>query len=710
MGVVVEEIKFTEDTSGLARAAHALEQLQRDIGGIGVAGAKVGTAMQFNELPGQISKATGELKTMEAIFAKLNKAKVVDVEQALGLRSGIAAKREQIKGFMGTAASGGGPDVAEAQGKVQAYHDYAASVSKVKAAVVALHAEEGSQAAAKALFDEEVAATKLDKAYEKQLADIKKLDAEKGKAAKVVGSGKASGAANDNGGMNSAALSELDGALGGTIGKMKELGTAGGAAAAGVAAVVAMVAGAVAVLGAFAGIVASIAKASMDASDSKQALVGRLSATEGSETKAREVADSIDELSKQVPVAAERLEEYARSLSVAGIHGDRLTATMAALARVEGVAGADAASKLQGLIEKMSAEGHALDPAVKALAGTGVTLDAYHKALADKLGVGQAQVAALLKSGKVTVEQGIDAMNAAIDAKFGKSGAEAMLRFDVQLAKLHEGFSMLLEDVDWKPVQKALQSVLSVFDESTASGKMLKDLAQDIFATLSASATRAAPYIKAFLEGFIEGLRDAWEGVKPVLSALESLLGISADASGAEKWREYGKVFVQLLAGVVGFAEGIMGAVAAFGLLIAAFTAPLWAPIMAAVWAVGKLVDMVQAAVAAFNNLGSAVGSIGGGIAGVGNPIAAGIISNGIGGGGGGGAPANDVVGSAPAARGAGGTTNQITVNAAPAVVHVPADATPADAKKLGAAAAAGAHEENERLMVATFRRLGMTG
>lgn len=394
-------------------------------------------------------------------------------------------------------------------------------------------------------------------------------------------------------------LSQLDGQLGGLVGKFKELGSAGGIAAAAVAASLALIAGAAAYLGAITSVVAKVGEMSMAASDAKASLLGKLSALTGSADAARELSDAIDEVAKKTPVSGDRLEAFARSAAAAGLTGDKLKGTMHALARIEGVAGAAAADRMQELVQKIGAKGKMIVPEAEALKGTGITIDALYQKIADRIGVGKDKVEGLLKAGKVSVEEGIDALNAAIEGKFGKGSDRAMLRFGVQIAKLREAFDNLIEDVDWTPLQVAMRDVLSVFDDSTESGAKLKALVTDFFGTVAALAAKAGPYIKAFIEGAIDGLAGMWEGAKAAFSTLSELIGADPNASSLEKWRMIGELVAKLVVYGGGAATAILGVVAA---LVTLAALPIVAPIVLLVTALTWVAGKAGAVAGAFSN------------------------------------------------------------------------------------------------------------
>lgn len=595
--MIQEDVRLREDVADPAqRAAAGVMSLVAALGALAGAGSGLsGVAGAVAQTGQAAATATAQVRGASAV--------AVAEARAAGQAAGAAARASAAE-----QAAAAKVAVASIKSEADARKEASANVNARNAAMAKMIAAQAA-ADAKLRLAAEQNAAKLVQIEAKKAGDIEKIRVREKARAEALSRelprrdqgvrDRLDALMGQLGGNNADVLNSIDGQLGGVIGKFKELGTAGGIAAAAVAASLALIAGAAAYLGAITGVVAKVGEMSMAASDAKASLLGKLSALTGSADAARELSDAIDEVAKKTPVSGDRLEAFARSAAAAGLSGDKLKGTMQALARVEGVAGAAAADRMQELVQKIGAKGKMIVPEAEALKGTGITIDALYQKIADRIGVGKDKVEGLLKAGKVSVEEGIDALNAAIEGKFGKGSDRAMLRFGVQIAKLREAFDNLIEDVDWTPLQVAMRDVLSVFDDSTESGAKLKALVTDFFGTVAALAAKAGPYIKAFIEGAIDGLAGMWEGAKAAFSTLSELIGADPNASSIEKWRMIGELVAKLVVYGGGAATAILGVVAA---LVTLAALPIVAPIVLLVTALTWVAGKAGAVAGAFSN------------------------------------------------------------------------------------------------------------
>lgn len=413
------------------------------------------------------------------------------------------------------------------------------------------------------------------------------------------------------------ALSSLTGALKGGGGDLKNLqDQVGGAgkAAQGSAGEVSQFGGAVEALGGPIGIaitvitaivaalgVATLAMASfaLQVTGARNALLAQLGAATGSAAAAREVAAAIDDIAAKTPVARDTLEQMGRALAVAGLKGGELKGALESLAVVAGTAGTDAAGKLQALIEKASAAG-SFQLTTKSLLGTGLSEGDVIGALAAKLHKSIPDIKAALKAGKVSVADGVDAINAAVRQRFGDANAAQMLNFDVQITKLKENLAKLFEGVDTKPFLSALHDLLSIFDSSTESGKAMKAVITTVFSGLFAVAGAVLPYVKALLLGMWAAGLSFYNALKPLGRALASAFGDGkTSATGLEAAMLAGKVVMWTLIGVLASLAAVMLVVAVLSAIIflpfLVGAALVGVAIYAVVWAVGAVVDLFEA-------------------------------------------------------------------------------------------------------------------
>ncbi len=595
--MIQEDVRLKEDVSGpalkaatgvlaLVAAMHGLEGVGGALGGGGGSGGGLGASIA--QISGDAKTAQTELKGVAQVAAAEAKAAAsVQVAEAAA-----GAKAQQAAASVSIAAI-------QAQGAAQIAQGNA--TAKIIQAQVKRDADLEKEA--------QKSAAKLVEIEAKKQADIDKLQARE--AIKQEAAEKNSGKSlprHDVGTHN--ALGDILGKLQGMgVGgqqtqqlssAMEELGPAAGAAAFGVTAVVGA---SVAYLGIIGALTAKLFEFGMAASDAKSKMVNHLSVTLGSSAAAKQLTSDIDDMAKSTPVAKEQLQSMAEALALAGLKGDNLKTTLKGLSTVAAIGGEDAANKLQGIIEKSVADGK-FDIGVKQLKGTGLTLEDIYGEIAKKAGVGADKVAGMIKAGKVSVTDGIQAMNDAIAKKFGTQNAAAMLDFDTQISKLHENFQDLFHDIDYSGAKTGLQSVLSVFDDSTATGKELKGIINDVFGTLSSLAAKAAPYVRAFLEGAIDGFKEMWEAAKPTIKSIEELFGAGDNKSAIETAKAIGKEVAKVAVYAAYAAAGVLLLV---GVVAAAFVG-FMAPVILTGIAIGYV---VMGIVHVFQDLNSAAGTAG---------------------------------------------------------------------------------------------------
>lgn len=248
----------------------------------------------------------------------------------------------------------------------------------------------------------------------------------------------------------------------------------------------------------------------------------------GSAEAANDLDEAIGAMASNVPVTESRLEELATGLARAGLAGEDLTLSLGTLAAAEAAAGSEAASALEAVVKKSQALGH-FEVSAKQLAQAGLQLPALYQALADKTGIGIDQVEAAMKRGEISVSDGLAAMDAAVQQRFGSVLQGKMLDASFQFAKFKEDLGNIFEGIDPTPLLEGLHGVLNVFDANTASGRALAAVAKTIFEGLFDAASAVLPYVQAALnELIIAGLK-LWIQLKPLGAVLEDAFGTTPD-------------------------------------------------------------------------------------------------------------------------------------------------------------------------------------
>lgn len=289
-----------------------------------------------------------------------------------------------------------------------------------------------------------------------------------------------------------------------------------------------------------------------------QRLLGE--ALTGSEAGGREFSGVVDQLARQIPIAKDRIREWARELSLAKFAGRDMQAALTAMGIVASVVGEQGASAIKSIAEQSRAARRFLVGArdiygeFTGLAGTGLKKADLLGALARQMGLSTREVEKRLLEGRVSVEQGVLALEAAAKGRFGKTIAAQMLDFDVQLRKARESLEGLFVNVDLEPILDGLKTVLSVLDKSSVTGQGLKFIIADAFAGLGETIKATAPIAKAFFQGMIiAGLR-MYIVLKPIYNQVRDLFGGNPGdgLETAAKAGERALYAVAIAAGVVG--------------------------------------------------------------------------------------------------------------------------------------------------------------
>ncbi|AUX25155.1 uncharacterized protein SOCEGT47_056990 [Sorangium cellulosum] len=243
------------------------------------------------------------------------------------------------------------------------------------------------------------------------------------------------------------------------------LGRAGAAGAAVVlaAALVALVAGAVLATGALAAFALQAAGATREA----QLLFDAVNAGAGADQR---LAVQVELLAARVALARSQLNDMALALGRTRLQGRSLEAAFSAVATTTAVMGQAAGSVLQGIATE-AARTRVFVLNAFSLDGTGLQLADVGRALARRMGVSFQTAMAAIQSGRVRVEEGLKALDDAVQAKFGKIARAQLLGFTAQIQRARENIGALFNDVKIEPFLRGLQGVLRLFDQNTVTGR-----------------------------------------------------------------------------------------------------------------------------------------------------------------------------------------------------------------------------------------------
>lgn len=171
-----------------------------------------------------------------------------------------------------------------------------------------------------------------------------------------------------------------------------------------------------------------------------------------------------------------------------------------------------------------------------------------------------------IKAGKVAVGE----LAAETQAKFGGIVAKQIMGLDAQSERLHKNIGEIFGGLNIDSVLGAVQTLVGLFDKSSASGQAMKEIFESVFQPIINQAQNAAYVVEAFVIGFLIGLTKLYIAVKPAIKAVAEFLGFKdtslTDTLGFAK--SAGELIAPVFVGIV----GLFGLLAvAVGLSLAPF-------------------------------------------------------------------------------------------------------------------------------------------
>ncbi len=536
----------------------------------------------------------------------------LDASMAAAVRNLSALDRATMKAAAASAAQAKSVQQAAAEvQKLSAADPAGIDAKALRAARSRLGAEQQKLNALRAGEKALIGSSKAERAHFQSLVQTgkgaDKLASASNKA--VAAQAKASAAT----GSVASALGALGGPLAGVSGKLAglapvaELGATAIVALGTAAMAVALVAGAAAA-------VVALTRFGLAAAEARRMSLGLGEALSGvSRRPAQEFVAVVDQLAGQVPTARAQLQSLTQEMALLRLGGRDMQAAATAAAFTASALGDSAGGAVKGIIQQSAAMRRFTLGArdmwgeFSGLAGTGLTKADVVGALAKQMNKSAPEVEKALILGRVKLKDGLRALEAAAQARFGKTIAGQMASFDVQVAKAKERVGGMFRDINLGPMISGLGEFTTLLDESTVSGKAFRFLfttgTQAIVDGLGAGAKSGGK----FFQGMAIAALQAYIAIKPTYNSVRDFLGMKQKP----EWLtavNVGKVAFYALAGAVGIVAVSLALAAIPFVLIGAAIYGLVAGVK---WgadmvmsAVGWVLASVNSVTAAFNRLG----------------------------------------------------------------------------------------------------------
>jgi hypothetical protein len=266
-----------------------------------------------------------------------------------------------------------------------------------------------------------------------------------------------------------------------------------------------------------AGLILEGAELSLEQSELKESMMASLESFTGSKDAAAGMYDQLEALRGSLGQSRETVQDWSLKLLGAGVSSAKLSDAMTAVASSAALMRNDG-SKALAMIEKLNEagmKGSKIKFSTSMLVGTGISEGDLMKAL----GMTPKQLELAKKQGKLTGEQLSDAMIKVLDEKGAGPLAAKANSLGAQWQKLKDNFMGLFADVDTSGFLASLKDLLSIFDQSTASGKAMKAGVTGAFNAIFSAAAQVFPYVKTAIEQvIIAGLR-VYIALKPMIKA-----------------------------------------------------------------------------------------------------------------------------------------------------------------------------------------------
>lgn len=291
------------------------------------------------------------------------------------------------------------------------------------------------------------------------------------------------------------------------------VGMAAGAAVAGVAALG----------GALAAIATVSLRTAIEQASLRRELVAGFEALGGYAGAGEKTVNMVNDMARVLPQTREELAGWTRSFMELGVTDlgqlrSQLSSTANAVAlggKEGGAAYMDLSRKIQFAIETSSGLKIA-ERRLESLSKTGVDI----ADVANKMGVSQAVLKRQLAAGTVNAVAFGNALQTALQAKGKGPLAQMSMEFGVMFDKAKSNFSKLFENVNIGPLMASLKKIFDMFDDTTASGKVLKDVITNVMDFRTGGTTKMLDKIRyGIKEVIIWSLRTAifikehWSGI-----------------------------------------------------------------------------------------------------------------------------------------------------------------------------------------------------
>lgn len=310
------------------------------------------------------------------------------------------------------------------------------------------------------------------------------------------------------------------------------------------------------------------------ADSARSAQILREAAT-GSATGAAALEGSVNRVLSRTAATRGEVEGLALELRRATLEGVALESAVSAVTTATQVMGQKSAGIMQGLIDRsITARRFVLQPLE--LRGTGVAFQEVAQQLAKNMGIAVGAAGAALRNGQVKIEDGIKALDQAVQVRFGALARKQMLALPAQFARARDNLAQLFTGVGMDKFLVGLSRMLGMLDQSTENGRKLRAIVTKIFQPIVDVAMRVFPVVEEFFWGLAIGATRVYVVLREIGRTVADWMGFD-EGTGLEAALELGELAAYAMAGALLYLAG--NGIAS---LITALGSPLLGPLVAA--------------------------------------------------------------------------------------------------------------------------------
>ena len=272
-------------------------------------------------------------------------------------------------------------------------------------------------------------------------------------------------------------------------------------------------------------------KFAIEASEFKENMVDAYGAIQGGAEEGEKTFQEIDTLAKKIHAPTEKAHELAQRLMLSGLENtEAVTETIKAVTALQRTGLEAGAQKLQMIVERGEAAGH-FDLSAKMLKGTGASIDAVYRGIAERLHVNQANVKAMIKAGQVDVETGVLALDEAVNlGRAGQIAAKKLTLSDV-MVDAKNTIRGLFQEANSGPIVDAFGRIADSIKPGTEGAEKFKATLDGIISAV-AGLIDLGGQLASWGASAFKAAHDAADGT---LSALKEAAEWAAKIAGRDK-------------------------------------------------------------------------------------------------------------------------------------------------------------------------------